>query len=58
MVIDTGKDYNKIASDVSQLKQIAWYTHDICKHKSDVALERNKMRPRQVPEKIVIDSWN
>jgi hypothetical protein len=24
----------------------------------DVALERNKMRPRQVPEKIVIDSWN
>ena len=24
----------------------------------DVALERNKKRARQVPEKIVIDSWN
>ena len=60
MVIDgTGKDYNKIASEASQLKQIGYDIHMIFVNTSlDVALERNKMRPRQVPEKIVIDSWN
>ena len=60
MVIDgTGKDYNKIASEASQLKQIGYDIHMIFVNTSlEVALERNKMRPRQVPEKIVIDSWN
>ena len=49
MVIDgTGKDYNKIASEASQLKQIGYDIHMIFVNTSlDVALER-----------IVIDSWN
>ena len=60
MVIDgTGKDYSKISSQASQLKVIGYDVHMIFVNTSlDVALERNKQRPRQVPEKIVIDSWN
>ena len=60
MVIDgTGKDYNKIASEASQLKQIGYDIHMIFVNTSlDVALERNARRPRSVPEKIVKDSWN
>ena len=60
MVIDgTGKDYSKISSQASQLKAIGYDVHMIFVNTSlDVALERNKQRPRQVPEKIVIDSWN
>ena len=60
MVIDgTGKDYNKITTDASTLKQIGYDVHMIFVNTSlEVALERNRNRPRQVPEKIVIDSWN
>ena len=60
MVIDgTGKDYNKITTDASGLKQIGYDVHMIFVNTSlEVALERNTQRPRQVPEKIVIDSWN
>ena len=60
MVIDgTGKDYSKISSQASQLKAIGYDVHMIFVNTSlDVALERNKKRARQVPEKIVIDSWN
>ena len=60
MVIDgTGKDYSKISSQASQLKAIGYDIHMIFVNTSlDVALERNKKRARQVPEKIVIDSWN
>ena len=60
MVIDgTGKDYNKITTDASTLKQIGYDVHMIFVNTSlEVALERNTQRPRQVPEKIVIDSWN
>ena len=60
MVIDgTGKDYSKISSQASQLKAIGYDVHMIFVNTSlDVALERNKQRPRQVLEKIVIDSWN
>ena len=60
MVIDgTGKDYGKITSLASQLKILGYDTHMIFVNTSlDVALERNKKRARQVPEKIVIDSWN
>ena len=60
MVIDgTGKDYSKISSQASQLKAIGYDVHMIFVNTSlDVALERNKQRPRQVPEKIVINSWN
>ena len=60
MVIDgTGKDYNKIASEASQLKQIGYDIHMIFVNTSlDVALERNAKRPRSVPEDIVKKSWN
>ena len=60
MVIDgTGKDYSKISSQASQLKAIGYDVHMIFVNTSlDVALERNKKRARQVPEKIVISSWN
>ena len=60
MVIDgTGKDYGKITSLASQLKILGYDTHMIFVNTSlDVALERNKKRARQVPEKIVINSWN
>ena len=60
MVIDgTGKDYNKITTDASTLRQIGYDVHMIFVNTSlEVALERNRNRPRQVPEKIVIDSWN
>tara|TARA_Y100000593_G_scaffold37472_1_gene72778 strand:+ start:528 stop:1193 length:666 start_codon:yes stop_codon:yes gene_type:complete len=60
MVIDgTGKDYGKITSLASQLKILGYDTHMIFVNTSlDVALERNKKRARQVPKKIVIDSWN
>ena len=60
MVIDgTGKDYNKITTDASTLRQIGYDVHMIFVNTSlEVALERNTQRPRQVPEKIVIDSWN
>ena len=60
MVIDgTGKDYGKITTDASGLKQLGYDVHMIFVNTSlDVALERNAKRPRSVPEKIVKDSWN
>ena len=60
MVIDgTGKDYSKITSQANQLKQIGYDVHMVFINTSlDVALERNRNRPRTVPEKITIDSWN
>ena len=60
MVIDgTGKDFSKISSQAAWLRQIGYDTYMIFVNTSlDVALERNQKRPRKVPEKIVIDSWN
>ena len=60
MVIDgTGKDYNKITTDASNLKQLGYDVHMIFVNTSlDVALERNARRPRSVPEDIVKKSWN
>ena len=60
MVIDgTGKDYGKITSQASGLKQLGYDVHMVFVNTSlDVALKRNSQRPRQVPEKIVKDSWN
>ena len=60
MVIDgTGKDYGKITTDASNLKQIGYDVHMIFVNTSlDVALERNAKRPRSVPEDIVKKSWN
>ena len=60
MVIDgTGKDYGKITTDASGLKQLGYDVHMIFVNTSlDVALERNAKRPRSVPENIVKKSWN
>ena len=60
MVIDgTGKDFSKISSQAAGLRQIGYDTYMIFVNTSlDVALERNQKRPRKVPEKIVINSWN
>ena len=60
MVIDgTGKDYSKITTDASNLKQLGYDVHMIFVNTSlDVALERNAKRPRSVPEDIVKKSWN
>ena len=60
LVIDgTGKDYSKITTQATQLRQIGYETFMIFVNTSlDVALERNRKRARTVPEKITIDSWN
>tara|TARA_B100000287_G_scaffold328111_2_gene312590 strand:- start:195 stop:872 length:678 start_codon:yes stop_codon:yes gene_type:complete len=63
MVIDgTGKDFGKISSQASSLKNIGYDVHMIFVNTSlEVAVERNRERgrmgQREVPEKIVIDSW-
>ena len=59
LVIDgTGKDYGKISTEASNLKQIGYDVHMVYINTSlEVALERNKKRDRVVPEKIVITSW-
>jgi len=60
MVIDgTGKDYGKITTQAASLKNIGYDVYMIFVNTSlDVALERNRQRPRSVPEDIVKKSWN
>jgi predicted kinase len=60
LVIDaTGRDLNTINSQKSQLDLIGYDSYMIFVNTSlDVALERNKNRPRSIPEYIVTDSWN
>ena len=59
IIIDgTGRDYDKIAKEATQLQQLGYDTYMIFVNTSlDVALERNAMRPRSIPEKIVTKSW-
>ena len=59
LIIDgTGKNYDKIAQQSTLLKQLGYDTHMIFVNTSlDVALQRNKERPRSVPEAEVIKSW-
>ena len=59
IIIDgTGKNYDKIAKQSNDLKQIGYDTHMIFVNTSlDVALERNAKRDRTVPESIAIQSW-
>lgn len=59
LVIDgTGRDYDKITSQAEALKALGYDTYMIFVNTSlDTALERNRMRPRKVPEDIVISSW-
>ena len=60
LIIDgTGKDYDKITKQATELKQLGYDVHMIFVNTSlDVALQRNAERPRSVPESIVTASWN
>ena len=59
IIIDgTGKDYDKISKQATELKQLGYDVHMIFVNTSlDVALERNAQRSRSVPEPIVVKSW-
>jgi len=59
LVIDgTGKDYNKITKQASELQQLGYDTYMIFVNTSlDVALERNASRQRSIPENLVASSW-
>ena len=59
LIIDgTGSDYDRIAKQATELKQIGYDVHMIFVNTSlDVALERNAQRDRSVPEPIVVKSW-
>ena len=59
LIIDgTGKDYEKIAKQSNDLRQLGYDTHMIFVNTSlDVALERNAKRERSVPEDIAVRSW-
>ena len=59
LIIDgTGKDYDKIAKQSTELKQLGYETYMIFVNTSlDTALERNSQRARSVPEDIVVQSW-
>ena len=59
LIIDgTGKDYEKISKQARDLQQLGYDVHMVFVNTSlDTALERNKNRPRSVPESLVIKSW-
>ena len=59
MIIDgTGKDFDKIKSASEGLRGLGYDTLMIFVNTSlDVALQRNQMRPRTLPDKIVKASW-
>jgi dephospho-CoA kinase len=59
LIIDgTGKDYDKIAKQATELKQLGYDVHMIFVNTSlDVALERNAKRDRSVPEPVAVKSW-
>ena len=59
IIIDgTGKDYDKIAKQSIQLRQLGYDTHMIFVNTSlHTALERNAKRDRSVPESIAVKSW-
>ena len=60
LIIDgTGRDYDKITKQATELKQLGYDVHMIFVNTSlDVALQRNAERPRSVAESIVTKSWN
>ena len=59
LILDgTGKDYDKIVKQSTELKQLGYDTHMIFVNTSiDTALQRNAARARSVPEPIVVQSW-
>ena len=60
LIIDgTGKDYEKIATQVAGLKNLGYDCYMIFVNTSlDTAQERNKQRKRTLPEKEVAAMWN
>ena len=60
LIIDgTGKDYEKITKQATELKQLGYDVHMIFVNTSlDTALERNAKRERTVPEDVAVKSWN
>ena len=60
LVVDaTGRDYNVINRQVNACKVLGYDCYMIFVNTSlDVALQRNKGRPRSIPEYIVKNSWN
>ena len=60
LVIDaTGRDLNVINTQKRMLDQIGYDSYMIFVNTSlEVALERNKNRPRSIPDYIVTNSWN
>ena len=60
LIIDgTGKDYDKIASQVQGLSNIGYDCYMIFVNTSlDTAQERNRQRSRTLPEKEVQNMWN
>ena len=60
LVIDaTGRDINTINNQKSMLDLVGYDSYMIFVNTSlEVALERNKNRPRSIPEYIVTNSWN
>ena len=60
LVIDaTGRDLNTINSQKRQLDLIGYDSYMIFVNTSlEVALERNKNRPRTIPDYLVKNSWN
>mgnify|MGYP003303804230 CR=1 FL=1 len=60
LIIDgTGKDYSKIETQMRGLQKLGYESHMIFVNTSlDVALARNEKRPRKLPEKLVVSSWN
>ena len=60
LVIDaTGRDLSVINTQKRMLDQLGYDSYMIFVNTSlDVALERNRNRPRSIPEYIVTNSWN
>ena len=60
LVIDaTGRDLDTINTQKRMLDQLGYDSYMVFVNTSlDVALERNKNRPRSIPEYIVTNSWN
>ena len=59
LIIDgTGREYDKIVKQAAELQQLGYDTYMVFVNTSlDVALQRNAMRARSVPESIVTKSW-
>ena len=59
LIIDgTGKNYDKIAKQSNELKQLGYDTHMIFVNTSlDTALERNAKRERSVRDSVATNSW-